>query len=86
MIVTVVTPALNGMRWLPECIDSTQQQAGPDIEVEHIVVDGGSSDGTPDYAASRGCTVLTREEPSVAFAINKGAANASEELIGFLGM
>jgi glycosyltransferase involved in cell wall biosynthesis len=85
VIVTVVTPALDGMRWLPECIDSTQRQAGPDIEVEHIVVDGGSSDGTPDYAASRGCTVLTREEPSVAFAINKGAANASGELIGFLG-
>ena len=63
MIVTVVTPALNGMRWLPECIDSTQQQAGPDIEVEHIVVDGGSSDGTPDYAASRAAPVLTRRSP-----------------------
>ena len=85
MIVTVVTPALNGMRWLPECIDSTQHQAGPDIEVEHIVVDGGSSDGTPDYAASRGCTVLTREEPSIAYAINKGAFSSSGELIGFLG-
>jgi glycosyltransferase involved in cell wall biosynthesis len=85
VIVTVVTPALNGMRWLPECIDSTQRQAGPDIEVEHIVVDGGSSDGTPDYAASRGCTVLTREEPSIAYAMNKGAFSSAGELIGFLG-
>jgi len=85
VIVTVVTPALNGMRWLPECIDSTQRQAGPDIDVEHIVVDGGSSDGTPDYAASRGCTVLTREEPSIAYAINKGAFSSTGELIGFLG-
>jgi glycosyltransferase involved in cell wall biosynthesis len=85
VIVTVVTPALNGMRWLPECIDSTQRQAGPDIDVEHIVVDGGSSDGTPDYAASRGCTVLTREEPSIAYAMNKGAFNSAGELICFLG-
>jgi glycosyltransferase involved in cell wall biosynthesis len=85
MIVTVVTPALNGMRWLADCIDSTQGQAGPDIDVEHIVVDGGSSDGTPDYAASRGCTVLTREEPSIAYAMNKGSFNSTGELIGFLG-
>lgn len=85
MIVSVVTPALNGMRWLPECIDSTQRQTGPNIDVEHIVVDGGSTDGTPDYAASRGCTVLTREEPGIAYAMNKGAYNSTGELIGFLG-
>lgn len=85
MIVTVVTPALNGMRWLAECIDSVQRQVGPQVEVEHIVVDGGSSDGTPEYAAARGCTVLTREEPSIAFAINKGAFNSGGALIGFLG-
>jgi len=85
VIVTVVTPALNGMRWLAECIDSIQRQAGPNVEVEHIVVDGGSSDGTPDYAASRGCTVLTREEPSIAYAINKGAFHSRGELVGFLG-
>jgi glycosyltransferase involved in cell wall biosynthesis len=85
VLVTVVTPALNGMRWLSECIDSTFGQASSHVDVEHILVDGGSTDGTPEYAASRGCTVLTREEPSIAFAINKGAANSSGDLIGFLG-
>jgi glycosyltransferase involved in cell wall biosynthesis len=85
VLVTVVTPALNGMRWLSECIDSTFAQASSHVDVEHILVDGGSTDGTPEYAASRGCTVLTREEPSIAFAINKGAANSSGDLIGFLG-
>jgi glycosyltransferase involved in cell wall biosynthesis len=85
VLMSVVTPALNGMKWLSECIDSTLRQASPNVEVEHIVVDGGSTDGTPEYAASRGCTVLTREEPSIAFAINKGVSNARGELIGFLG-
>jgi glycosyltransferase involved in cell wall biosynthesis len=85
MLVTVVTPSLNGRKWLAQCIDSVQAQATPNVEVEHVFVDGGSSDGTPEYAASRGCTVLTREEPSVHFAINKGSINSNGELLGILG-
>jgi glycosyltransferase involved in cell wall biosynthesis len=85
VLVTVVTPSLNGRKWLPACIDSVQQQVGPNVEVEHVFVDGGSTDGTPEYAASRGCVVMTREEPSVHFAINKGARNSGGELLGYLG-
>ena len=58
MLVTVVTPALNGMRWLSECIDSTMRQVTPEVEVEHIVVDSGGTDGTPEYAVSRGGEML----------------------------
>jgi glycosyltransferase involved in cell wall biosynthesis len=85
MLVTVVTPSLNGMKWLPTCIDSVQQQAGPNVGVEHVFVDGGSTDGTQEYAASRGCVVMTREEPNVHFAINKGSHNSKGELVGYLG-
>jgi glycosyltransferase involved in cell wall biosynthesis len=85
MLVTVVTPSLNGMKWLPACIDSVQQQTGPNVDVEHVFVDGGSTDGTPEFAASRGCVVMTREEPNVHFAINKGARNSRGELVGYLG-
>ena len=84
MLVTVVTPSLNGMRWLPRCIDSVRQQAGPKVEVEHVLVDGGSTDGTPEYAASRGCIVLDREEPSVGFAMDKGCRNSHGKLVGVL--
>ena len=84
MLVTVVTPSLNGMRWLPRCIDSVRQQAGPNVDVEHILVDGGSTDGTPEYAASRGCIVLDREEPSISFAMNKGCRNSRGMLVGIL--
>jgi glycosyltransferase involved in cell wall biosynthesis len=84
MLVTVVTPSLNGRRWLPACIDSTQAQAVPGVEVEHIFVDGASTDGTPEYAASRGCTVLMRDQPSLHAAINKGMTHANGELLGVL--
>jgi glycosyltransferase involved in cell wall biosynthesis len=85
MLVTVITPSLNGMRWLRACIDSVQCQAGPGVEVEHVFVDGGSTDGTAEYAASRGCTVLTREDPRIHYAVNKGAFNSNGELLGVLG-
>ena len=43
-LVSVVTPCLNAREWLPRCIASVAAQ-GLD-RVEHIVVDGGSLDGT----------------------------------------
>jgi glycosyltransferase involved in cell wall biosynthesis len=82
--VSVVTPSLNGIRYLGECIESVRMQQAPDVEIEHIVVDGGSTDGTPAYAADRGCIVLTREENSPTYAMNKGAKHASGTLVSVL--
>jgi GT2 family glycosyltransferase len=45
MLITVVTPTLNAIRYLPECIESTRIQEGPDVHVEHLVGDGGSTAG-----------------------------------------
>jgi len=85
MLFSVVTPALNGMAYLPGCIESVRAQEGDGIEVEHVVVDGGSSDGTPEYAEANGCVVMGREQPGVTFAINKGIAHAKGELVSMLG-
>lgn len=85
VLVSIITPSLNGIEYLPECIASTQRQATRNVEVEHVFVDGGSTDGTVEFAASQGCTVLTREESSVYFALNKGARNSNGTLLGSLG-
>jgi len=85
MLVTVVTPSLNGIEFLPECVESVKRQSSPTLEVEHIFVDGGSTDGTPEYAREHGATVLTREENNVSYAVSKGMRNASGTLIGVLG-
>jgi len=85
MLFTVVTPVLNGRRYLPDCIASVRAQRAAGVEVEHIVVDGGSTDGSAAYAEAQGCRVMGREKPSVTFAINKGVAHAKGALVSMLG-
>lgn len=42
--VSVITPVFNGARYIHACLDNVLQQRVPGLE--HIVVDGGSTDGT----------------------------------------
>ena len=85
MIVTVVTPTLNGVGYLRDCIKSARRNATPEIEVEHVIVDGGSTDGTIELAQSYGLRVITGKDKGIFDAINKGSFNSSGELLGFLG-
>lgn len=48
---SVATPVLNGMPLLRRCIGSVRGQEG--VEVEHVVKDGGSSDGTLEWLAEQ---------------------------------
>lgn len=85
MIVTVVTPTLNGREYLQECMDSVRRNESRDIEVEHLIVDGGSTDGTVELAESYGLRVMKGKDKGIFDAINKGSFNSSGELLGFLG-
>ena len=83
--VTIVTPSFNQGRFLEEAIRSVLLQAYPDLE--YIVVDGGSSDGSVE--------ILRRYEPWLSSwssepdrgqsdAINRGFARASGDIVTFL--
>jgi glycosyltransferase involved in cell wall biosynthesis len=85
LLISVVTPTLNAIRYLRNCIESIRIQASSNVQVEHIVVDGGSSDGTVELARSAGCTVMTGKDEGIFDAINKGSFNSNGVLIGFLG-
>jgi glycosyltransferase involved in cell wall biosynthesis len=85
MIVTVVTPTLNAAQYLDECLRSTKRNESRLVEVEHVVVDGGSTDATLDIAAAHGARVLRGKDRGIFDAINKGSFQSSGELLGFLG-
>ena len=44
-LISVVTPCLNGENYIEECLNSISSQS-KDLNIEHIVVDGGSTDNT----------------------------------------
>lgn len=68
--VSVVTPSLNRDGTIEACLDSVAAQTG--LQVEHLVVDGGSTDGTVGILRSRACPFVSEPDPGLYAAINKG--------------
>lgn len=81
--ISVVTPLLNQRSFIEETIRSILLQGYPDIE--HIIVDGGSNDGSLElieqYSPWVKCIVEKGEGQSAA--VNRGLRMATGELIGW---
>jgi glycosyltransferase involved in cell wall biosynthesis len=88
MKITVLTPNYNGARWLARCLDSVlSQELAPGDELEAILLDGGSTDGSLAIAeARRGrlAAIVSEKDNGPADALNKGFARATGDLVGWL--
>jgi glycosyltransferase involved in cell wall biosynthesis len=82
--LTVVTPCLNAAATIEEALESVRSQAlGEDVE--HVVVDGGSTDGTVELLREApGVRWISEPDRGLSDAMNKGVAMASGEYIGWL--
>ena len=81
--ISIVTPTLNRARYLGEAIDSVLAQNHPDVE--HIIVDGMSTDGSAELLARHPHLRVIREPDTGLYdALNKGLRAASGEIIGHL--
>jgi glycosyltransferase involved in cell wall biosynthesis len=82
-LISIVTPCLNRVRLIAEAIESAMQPDYPDVE--HLVIDGGSTDGTLEllkrYPHLR---VISEPDQGVYDALNKGLRLARGPMIGFL--
>ena len=86
MKVTVVTPVFNGMPWLPESICSVAEQRR-DVEVEHLVYDGGSTDGSAEWLrehTSLGYEAIIGPDGGQTDALAKGFSRATGEIFAWL--
>jgi hypothetical protein len=81
--VSIVTPSFNQAAYLREAIESVRAQTHP--EVEHVVVDGGSTDGTQEILAEyEGLTWVSEPDRGQSHALNKGFAMARGTVLGWL--
>ena len=83
--VSVVTVVRNSARTLQEAIDSAHRQDYP--RLEHLVIDGGSTDGTLDIIrgnAARLASWTSEPDGGIYDAMNKGVARATGDWVVFL--
>lgn len=50
-LLSIVTPCLNAARFLPRALESVSSQPTPPGEIEHLIADGGSTDGSVELIA-----------------------------------
>jgi glycosyltransferase involved in cell wall biosynthesis len=81
-LVSIVTPCLNPGERLVRCLESVAAQTYP--RVEHVVVDGGSTDRTVELLRERGVQFVSEPDNGQAQAINKGFALARGDWLGWL--
>jgi glycosyltransferase involved in cell wall biosynthesis len=83
-LVSIVTPVFNGAETIQRTIDSIRQQDYPHIE--HVVMDGGSKDGTLDIlrANEEHLTWYSEPDNGQSDAINNGFARTSGTLLNWL--
>jgi glycosyltransferase involved in cell wall biosynthesis len=83
--ISIITPSYNQATFLTETIKSVKSQE-VDLDIEHIIVDGGSTDGSVEFLRSLGDQILWLSEPDhgQADAVNKGILMATGEIIGWL--
>jgi glycosyltransferase involved in cell wall biosynthesis len=85
MKVTIVTVCFNAATTLRDTLESVAHQTHPSIE--HIVIDGGSTDATREIVRLHGshlAAFVSEPDRGLYDAMNKGAARASGDVLAFL--
>jgi glycosyltransferase involved in cell wall biosynthesis len=81
--ITVVTPSFNAAATIEETLRSVRDQDY--AHVEHVVVDGGSTDGTLEILErAQGVRYVSEPDRGLSHAMNKGVAMATGDVVGWL--
>jgi glycosyltransferase involved in cell wall biosynthesis len=81
-LFNAITPSLNSSAWLKLCIASVADQG---VDLEHIVQDAGSIDGTLDWLRRNSrVTVVVEPDGGMYDGINRGLRRAKGEILAYL--
>jgi glycosyltransferase involved in cell wall biosynthesis len=80
---SIVTPSFRNSRWLKLCIASVADQQG--VEVEHIVQDSCSDDGTQEWLTQdKRVQAFIEKDTGMYDAINRGYRRATGDILAYL--
>lgn len=85
MTISIITPSYNQAPFLRQTIESVLSQAG-DFDLEYIVMDGGSTDGTVEILKSYGDRIrwTSQRDEGQSAAINKGFRHSTGQIVAWL--
>jgi glycosyltransferase involved in cell wall biosynthesis len=83
MTFSIVTPSFRNSRWLKLCIASVADQTG--VELEHIVQDSCSDDGTQDWLPhDKRVRAFIEKDSGMYDAVNKGYRRSNGDILAYL--
>lgn len=89
VIISIITPVFNGAQWLELCLKNVASQTA--FGIEHLVVDGGSKDGSVEILKSHAeeyphLRWISESDGGQSDAMNKGVKLALGKWISFLNV
>ena len=84
--VSIITVCYNASDVISKCLDSVEKQVTENFSVEHIVIDGGSKDGTVDIVNGHSSPdhFISEQDNGLYDAMNKGIALSTGDVVAFL--
>jgi glycosyltransferase involved in cell wall biosynthesis len=83
MLISIITPSFNQAKFLPQTLESVCMQEN--VEVEHIVVDPGSTDNSREIAEqAQNVTLIAEPDKGQSDGITKGFQRSNGEILAWL--
>ncbi len=85
MKISIITPTYNSERTIVNTLESVISQSHSDVE--YIIIDGGSSDGTLDILdkyKNKITKIISEPDNGIYYAMNKGVALASGDIVAII--
>ena len=81
----IVTPTLNAERYLEATLKSIWGQTSDLVQIDHVLVDGGSADGTVEVANGYPTrVVVATDDQGMYDAVNRGLSMVKGDIVGYV--